>query len=336
MGLLHICNTNFEEELASKTVLPLPVSFKQHSVFTTLQFLPCLYAAEEDGYVTTEELPSHLKETLQKKKIILPRHYLFDSIDFSPYRQIESWGFSLSVKKWADEKGLFYPHPPWDLVAKVNSKLFSFSHAAKLPGAALLSNEKQTDIWLKHTRTPFVLKSCFGVSGGGHLIQHTIDRRQIDAFLQREWKEERPVIAEPWVERVLDFSTQWIIAKHKKIDYQGATLCESDRHGTYRQNKVGDEKMLFGDYLSYLDQHRESALILLHKMAECGFFGNVGIDAFVYRDRENFLLHPIVEINARKTMGWIALELQKRYFPQEMLALSFSPKRGFTFNSIRV
>jgi hypothetical protein len=38
-----------------------------------------------------------------------------------------------------------------------------------------------------------------------------------------------------------------------------------------------------------------------------GFRGNLGIDAMIYDQK----LHPIVEINLRKTMGWLALILGK-------------------------
>jgi predicted ATP-grasp superfamily ATP-dependent carboligase len=38
-----------------------------------------------------------------------------------------------------------------------------------------------------------------------------------------------------------------------------------------------------------------------------GFRGNVGIDSMIYDGK----LHPIVEINLRKTMGWVALKLGK-------------------------
>ena len=65
-----------------------------------------------------------------------------------------------------------------------------------------------------------------------------------------------------------------------------------------------------------------------------GYFGNVGIDAMVYRSENGPQLHPIVEINARKTMGFAALELQKRHFPNKTITLSFHAggKRHFSIN----
>ena len=84
-----------------------------------------------------------------------------------------------------------------------------------------------------------------------------------------------------------------------------------------------------------MEKHQEIALDVLKKIATCGYFGNIGVDAMVYRLNGEILLHPIVEINARKTMGYAALTLQQQHFPEEILTLSFSPKSGFTVNSIK-
>ena len=66
--------------------------------------------------------------------------------------------------------------------------------------------------------------------------------------------------------------------------------------------------------------HKEVATRALKKMAALGFFGNVGIDAMIWG---NDILHPIVEINARKTMGWIALQIAKRLFPNQTIQVSY-------------
>ena len=131
------------------------------------------------------------------------------------------------------------------------------------------------------------------------------------------------MIAEPWVKRKLDFSTQWMIHPDQSIDYLGATICNTDQRGRYSGNKVGDLSFLFGSYFSCLEKHREIVLRILQKMARLGYFGNVGIDAMIWG---NDKLHPVVEINARKTMGWVALEISKRRFPKQTIALSYLTK----------
>jgi hypothetical protein len=217
-----------------------------------------------------------------------------------------------------------YPMPPWEIVCKVNAKVFSFTHCPKLPGAEILSSKKQADHWIQLQKRPFVLKTSLGVSGRGHLIAdpHTLNMTLIDRFLEKEWKENRPVVAEPWEERILDFSTQWEISSPKEIRYLGATICENDNLGRHKGNKVGKDEVLFQDRFSFLQEHADIARPILEEMAKMGYFGNVGIDSMIYK-KDKPTLHPIVEINARKTMGWLALELL-RYFPDKTISLNYT------------
>ena len=113
---------------------------------------------------------------------------------------------------------------------KSTPKLFSFNESQKLPGAALIHTLAQLQQWEQKTEGPKVLKSCFGVSGRGHLFLPSLHMKK---FAEKEFAEGRPVIAEPWVERKLDFSTQWMIHQDQKIEYLGATICVNDHRGQY-------------------------------------------------------------------------------------------------------
>lgn len=181
-----------------------------------------------------------------------------------------------------------------------------------------------------------MLKTCFGVSGKGHLIieNETPSWDRIASFLHGEWKKDLPVIAEPWVKRILDFSTQWYIERGGQITYLGSTLCQNDRRGQYQYNEVGEER----DYFSQLLEHRKQVEPLLNIIAKRGFFGNLGIDTMLYTLPENpetVLLQPVVEINARKTMGWAALTFRKRHFPNKTIRLSYTKQaEGYLPNSL--
>lgn len=312
MTFLHIANVNFEAELANSQPVPIAAGIQSHPIFLQLQFLPLLYANGEDGVaVTHQPYPSFDK----------PLCHLFESREFSydaPYDAIESWGASRSIETWAKAKKIPYQMPPWEVVQHVNSKAFSFSEAQKLPHAQLIHSWEELQEWQNRLQGPKVLKTCFGVSGKGHLFLPA-DPLEVQRFAEKEFKVGRPLIAEPWVERKFDFSTQWLI-DGKSIHYLGATVCVSDQRGRYQSNKVGDLELLFGKYFPQLEQHKKTVLPVLQKMKTLGYFGNVGIDAMIWGDDH---LHPIVEINARKTMGWVALQLLKHRFPKQTFALSY-------------
>jgi hypothetical protein len=307
MPFLHIVNTNFEAELLQARPASLIASIQSHPIFLQLQFLPLLYAGADDCIgVTHAPYPS----------FSTPKWQLLEERDF-PYRQIEGWGASPSMSAWAEKHKIDYSMPSWEVVQKVNSKAFSYQESPKLPGSALIHNWQELEEWDGKTKEPKVLKSCFGVSGKGHLF---LPSGHMKKFAEKEFSAGRPVVAEPWVERILDFSTQWMIHKDKGIEYLGPTLLISDGRGRYTANKVGDPEILFGRYLSFLDRHKEIALPILQKMAARGYFGNVGIDAMIWGSGQ---LQPVVEINARKTMGWVALQFSKLHFRKQTIALSY-------------
>jgi hypothetical protein len=120
----------------------------------------------------------------------------------------------------------------------------------------------------------------------------------------------------------VDFSTQWLIHQNRSIHYLGHTLCLSNSKGQYQGTIVGSKlpiKPIF------LDQHKEIALELLHQMKEFGYYGHVGFDAMIYNKNR---LHPIVEINARKTMGFVALKIQQTRFPKQAITVSYQQTSG--------
>jgi hypothetical protein len=303
MGLLHIANTRFEWELVQKKAAPLEQTIESHPISLQLQFLPLLYAEPGDGVAVTA-LPD------KEFHAALPLHLLNGP---GRYDRVESWGSSLSVQAWARKHNLPYEMPPWEAVQKVNSKEFSFTESPKLKYGALLYSEKEIEAWASSFAGNKVLKSCFGTAGRGHLFLPASSEK-LTSFIKRE---QFPLIGEPWVERVIDFSTQWIIHKDGTIAFLGETECISDARGQYRENRVGN---ILTPYRSFIDAHKEVALPILQTMQAIGYFGNVGIDAMIY---ENDKLHPVVEINARKTMGYVALKLQQNRFPKQTIALSY-------------
>ncbi len=315
---INIANTSFEWELLQNKSSPLDQLLGQNPIYRALQLTPFFYADPQDTVLLTQP-PS--EDFLRQLKAYNISPLRWCSPKTPPHLSVESWGASESIAAWAHTHHLNYAHPPASVVREVNSKVFSFSHAPKLPGAALLRTLDEAEQWIATTPGPKVLKTPFGVSGRGHLFLPSPHAR---SFLTREL----PVIAEPWVERLYDFSTQWIISQTGGIAYLGATLCENDPKGRYRSNRVGNLN------IEHLDAHKATALPILQKMATLGYFGNVGIDAMVYTWEGAARLQPIVEINARKTMGFVALQLQQRHFPNKTVTFSFhaGEKRHFSIN----
>lgn len=279
MKTLHICNVNFEWELENRSSLSLKEAFMVHPNFLQLQFLPFLYAKEGDGVVVShhpENVPSHLKV-----------HVFEETID--GYDALETWGYSKAIEKWTP-----LPYRVPKHLRDLASKTFAFTHSPNLPGAKILHHEREVKTWLQEGSYPKVVKTCYGFAGRGRWILQKAEDLPRAAY--QEFPKGHLLIGEPWVNRTLDFSTQWML--DGEITFLGATIMENSEEGVYHKTHVGKK-------IPFLEDHIEIAKIPLKELFEKGYRGNVGIDAFIYDDT----LHPIVEINLRKTMGWLALEL---------------------------
>lgn len=332
MKTLHICNTFFEWELNSALAPSLNQAFDAHPIFTQLQFLPFLYASKSD-YVFITKKPSdafwHKLRSLSKDH---PQPFFSEDASFH-CDQLESWAPSLLIKKWATDHDIPYEIPPWDIIRSIHSKVFAFS-LCPLPGGAILHDERELHHWLKQQKGQVVLKAALSSSGRGHLIflAPSFDEQKAQSFVNKEWSKQLPVVAQPWMHRVLDFSTQWEITPDQQVKYLGATICENDGMGRYQASIVGDLQTYFSSYPSALDEQINFVRKILPKIMQLGYFGSLGFDAMIFKTADNRLhLHPLVEINARKTMGWAALKIQQKHFPEKTVRMSYtnSASEGF-------
>jgi hypothetical protein len=314
MPRLLIANTCFEKEL--ETGLPFWELKKTSGIFSRLQFLPLLYADDGDTVLVDDRPPTAYLEALRKKGFANANIITSYKKTAEPLL-LDSWGYTPSMVAFSQEHSLLFDYPDCNLVKKINSKVFSFQQGLPLHKSTLIDNEGALEHWIKNIEESFVLKTVFGFSAKGHRILNPLKKKpdlaKLLIFCKAQWEKSYPVLLEPWVDRICDFSTQWVITQKKEILYLGATLCKNDREGHYVGSVVGEEVLLFNDNLSHIQKHKLFAKKLLKGIAHLGYFGNIGLDAFLYREKPNHtVLHPLCEINARKTMGWVALQICKR------------------------
>lgn len=327
---VHIANTDVEFEFSRHGMQTIDASWSRHSLCLQLQFLPLLTADPEDWVAVTAEPPVEYLDALQQLdwwKQGLPRLVSLQNCPPSPGLNCVSWGPSKQVEAWAHQRQLNYSIPhDWEMVRLVNSKIFSFRYST-LPEAALLHNEKELHQWVNAFEGAKILKTCFGLSGhGNRRIDEAIISPELKAFCEREWQQGRPLIAEPWLDRILDFSTQWMIHQNRSIELIGTTRFETDAQGVYQGTWAGPEEILFDGDRSFLGQHKVTALKALEEMASLGFFGPVGVDALLYRCSKtgSQCLYPVVEINGRQTLSLVGLRLQRKHCPEQRLRLAFN------------
>lgn len=325
MDSLLFINAFFERELTSLSKTANPFAFLlQHPLYLQLQYLSCLIADENEiPLVSHIPEPSYLDRLatlgIQVKKLAFP------SSPFAKQTPIYSWGVSSSLSLWAKQKGYSYSIPSIELVKKIHSKEFAFLSSPPLDNSCMILKESDLIKWWNSFNGAKVLKTLYGSSGRGHFISSGNQEDLSKALLFLKKQQGSALVAQPWVERLLDFSTQWNIEKNGSYSLLGSTLCQNNSKGVYQKSIAGPEAFLFKEHLPLLQEHIVYAKKAINEIISFGFFGNIGFDAMIYKNPNSnkISLLPILEINARKTMGWVCLKLQKKLAKHDLLSLSY-------------
>lgn len=165
-----------------------------------------------------------------------------------------------------------------------------------------------------------VIKAPYGTAGRNAIrVPPRVELTPQQAgWLANIFRTQKAVVIEPWLDRVADFSVQISVGGGAK-DCLGITRFLTSPRGQYVGHVLGRKlENLSPDVVrAYHEQDVPAQLIKVAKavaeeLAQAGYKGPAGIDALLYRDAHGIHLYPLVEINARYTMGRIALALDKR------------------------
>ncbi|MCS5636191.1 MAG: hypothetical protein NZ990_06715 [Myxococcota bacterium] len=259
--------------------------------------------------------------------------------------------------------GVSCPGPAPEIVRQVHDKAFaatSADAAGYAPGclAGLCITYSPDDLadparwvealgaqlkgWPEWTRGRFTLKPRIGSSGRGRVggRSEALESEKIRAALPRLARQGGAVL-EPWLRREADLSAMLHIAEPGAPGSGGVTLL-----GTAEQRLAPS-----GVYLGHLGEidsrgrvfsagpweeaMREAAGAMASEARRAGYWGPCGIDGFTFRgpDAPAPILRPVVEFNARFTVGIVVVGLIRRALAQIRGPLALEPgeRRGFLF-----
>lgn len=133
------------------------------------------------------------------------------------------------------------------------------------------------------------------------------------AWVQSVFQRQGGVEVEPLYNRRQDFAMEfWSDGGH--VSYEGLSVFGTTAGGVYQGNLVASEaekEAYLGQYIAPERLHILSErLVQLLSSAQTPLWytGPIGVDMMVVGD-SRFKIHPLVEINLRTTMGWVALHL---------------------------
>ena len=164
-----------------------------------------------------------------------------------------------------------------------------------------------------------LIKRAYGTSGRGHLKipRELLDSPGIQKKIQQIRARNEDVVIEAYYPKVCDFSIQYELDQEGRLtefeprffqvdplfQYQGAILGRADEHSFFKESQA-----LLDQQLSEIKKAHAPVISLLREKKYAGPFG---VDALIYRLPNGPLqIAPIIEVNARFTMGRVALEIE--------------------------
>jgi hypothetical protein len=235
------------------------------------------------------------------------------------------WGWSTRVKAWGTRNGWRCGCPDLAVVATANSREFSSSLEREwnvgLPHARTVrSLQEFGDAADQSTRQSpaWVVKANFGMSARERILgRASPPSPQAVQWVQKQLAQNEAVYFEPWVERIEEVAFQFTIPPAGEPVLEGITPLLTDSLGTYRGSRLRGASC----QLARVDESAEVLQIVTRgaeRIQQLGYFGPLGIDAMCYRTPAGEIRwRPLQDINARLTMGRLALGLRRLVQPDE-------------------
>lgn len=266
-----------------------PVRQLRHDLAT----LPIYYAAEGEGVLVPEDLPPELRTEQMASRVetgdrVVPWGAAPEvpGIGYDPDEMHRLASRERSLELWENlyDPWLFGPMMP--------------------PGRVSEESEVPRE-------GRWVAKLDFSSSGRGVFFPRSIEE------LQELLRRHQELYLEPWLDRVADRGYEFVRHPDGGIEYVGVHLFTTGQ-GRYGASLVAPREVVREQLRRQptTPTHEEYVSHLLERLRGYdfhGYAGPFGIDTVVWRDGDHLRLAPSVEINLRRTMGHVALELSRRY-----------------------
>ncbi|MGG4392921.1 peptide ligase PGM1-related protein [Paenibacillus thiaminolyticus] len=235
-------------------------------------------------------------------------------------RRLQEWPWAVyavtpSAAMLAQRYGVAAPVPAADIAALVNSKAYSHRLAACLgwnpPGHVAEDADEAMRIGTELLRQAgkLVLKDPYGVSGSGNLAVDSAPLlERLIGYIRDQQRAGKRVqlLLEPWLEKKIDFSCHLQVRPDGAVSLLGVQQMVNRGHN-YGGSHAGEpelaERLNASGYFTAMEQ-------LAASLYEEGYFGPVCVDSMLLADGR---VHPVVEINARHSMGLLNYSLDTHW-----------------------
>lgn len=163
--------------------------------------------------------------------------------------------------------------------------------------------------YLNSTAGDKVLKMPLSGSGKGLIwILGEITDKQTD-WCRRVIKNQGGVIAEPVLDKVVDFAMEFFLNKGI-VEFTGYSLFKSAASGAYAGNELISDEKIMSELSKYISSEllHQLQISLTEKLSYMfpHYKGYAGVDMMICNSQKGYLVQPCVEINLRMNMGVVS------------------------------
>ena len=294
-----------------------------------LGFLPGLWAKSGD-VVIVDDVQYALKAAHKAGK--LEEKVLFMSMDDAAhmllsheYHQvnIQPWGWDVSICRQLRRAGMQSSFLPDDMQLSAIRSWSNRATAAILlrkireqisetvgESSVCFSLSEVMDECVKN-QNKAVIKAPWSCSGRGiRYVQSALDER-MKKWVDNSISQQGAVTVEPFYNKVIDLGMEFSALIDGTIRYDGLSVFHTE-NGAYVGNVIATEQRKRERIQKYikvemLEMVKSALQKELASLFNGKYVGPLGIDMMVVAHEGHYLLHPLVEMNLRRTMGHVAL-----------------------------
>lgn len=219
------------------------------------------------------------------------------------------WGWSDELHKERSAHAA-EPIPDVRYVKAVNSRRFSHdlerTLRCRLPSASQVQTAREfrySALDLADRGIGWIAKAEFSMSSRERIISRDAPTDEHSRWVQSRINENGVVFVEPLLNIVEEAGAQFEIAKNGDISRLGLTGLMTTDDGRF----AGIWLNRPSPYEQQFTAAEETAFTAARHIAETGYFGPLGIDMACYIAADGVTVRPLQDINARFTMGRLAL-----------------------------
>lgn len=324
--VLHLFNASHDEALASDSPYYNPTKAAR-ALEKDLALLPVWWAPAEDCILLDAESACPPERIGNGARAIFPHET--DTGFWNSVERIEPWGWDPAVVQRLRRLGaparLLPDGPQLRAIRQLSSRHTSVRLLQRLlrdhrglTGESLWcrTEAEVCQALKKYGKT--MLKAPWSGSGRGVFRVDGPNDRSSLSRIRRILRLQGAVEAEPFYERLADFALEFQSDGTGHVRYEGLSVFRTTNSRSYAGNMIGREEELTAALLSAAPAETGTSLERLKQelprqlalLLGTDYRGPLGVDMMLVRTSSGATaIHPCTEVNLRRTMGHVALQL---------------------------